>query len=94
MDNSPNSIVMILAQPILQLCLSQPGWNFQVSQLSLSTMPIPQEDEASTQNSTGDTGGGLAKEEPQKLEDSWERHQAMSEKTLVLGDLWMKGDEV
>jgi hypothetical protein len=56
-------------------------------------MPIPQDVEASTQNSIIDVGGGFDKEDPQKSAESWARHHPISAKTLGLGDLRMKGDE-
>lgn len=46
---------------------------------------MPQEDEASTQNSTDEKGGGFAKEEPQKGAESWVRHHEISVVTLGLG---------
>ena len=87
-------MAMISAQPILWPFLCQPGCNFQASQLSPKIMPMPQEDEASTQNSIGKGGGGLAKEEPQKSDDNWVRHQLISESTLGLGNLRVKGEGV
>jgi hypothetical protein len=46
---------------------------------------MPQDEEASTQNSMDDVGGGLVRVEPQKTSESRERHQAMSDKAPVLG---------
>jgi hypothetical protein len=56
-------------------------------------IPMPQDEEASTQNSIGDTGGGLESEEPKKLADSWVCHQVMSARMLRLGVKQMNGDE-
>ena len=83
----------ILAQPILQLSLSHPEISLQASYSSPKMIPIPQEEEASTQNSMGDTEGGLDNKEPQKLVDSWEHHHAMSDNTLRLGVRQMNGDD-
>ena len=55
----------ISAQPMLQPSLSQPGKSFQASHSLLKMIPMPQEDEASTQNLTGEQGGGLVSVEPQ-----------------------------
>jgi hypothetical protein len=67
--------------------------NFQASHSPLKTMPIPHEDDASTQNSTGEAGGGLDNTEPQKSLVSWSRHHPMSVRTLGLGVRRMKGDD-
>lgn len=59
-------MVTISAQPMLQPSLSQPGINFQASHLPLKIILMPQDDEASTQSSVQETGGGLANDEPAK----------------------------
>ena len=92
-NNKPSSIATISAHPMLRPSESQPGENFQASHVPLKTKPTPHDEEASTQNSTGDTGGGLERIEPQKLAVSWDRHQVMSVRTLALGVLRMKGDD-
>ena len=66
----PNLIATILAQPISQLSLFHPGLSFQVSQMLSKMIPIPHDDEALTQNSTKETGGGLKMREPQNLDES------------------------
>ena len=89
----PNSIATISAQPILWPSLSQTGISRQVSHSFPKTTPIPHEDDASTQNSIVEVGGGLAKEEPVKSADSCDRHHWMSDKTAELGDFLAKGDD-
>ena len=69
------------------------GENFQASHVPLKTTPMPHEEEASTQNSTDEGGGGFDNNEPQKGKRSWDLHQLMSVRTLGLGDLRMKGDD-
>jgi hypothetical protein len=54
---------------------------------------MPQDDEASIQNSVQETGAGLANDEPAKSAASWRRHQTMSDRTLGFGDKRTKGDE-
>jgi hypothetical protein len=54
---------------------------------------MPHDEEALTQNSTAEVGGGFDRDEPQKSAESWEDHHLMSVKTLGLGDLRIKGDE-
>ena len=54
---------------------------------------MPQEEEALTQKSVGETGGGFVRSEPQKSEASREHHQLMSARTHGLGVLRTKGDE-
>ena len=71
---------------------SQPGCNFQKSHSLLKTTPIPQEDDASTQNSIGEMGGGFDREEPQNGRESWARHHAILVMMLGLGVLEMKGE--
>ena len=61
--------------------------------MPLKTIPMPHEEEASTQNSTDKGGGGFDSTEPQKGERSWDLHQLMSMRTLGLGDLRIKGDD-
>ena len=54
--------------------------------------PMPHEEEASTQNSTGEIVRGLERREPQNSNESWERHQLISERTAEPGDQQMKVD--
>ena len=54
-------------------------------------MPMPQDDDASTQNSISEAGGGLERTQPQKSADNRARHHCMSEITLALGVLRAKG---
>ena len=89
----PNSMAMNSAHPILRPFLSHSGCNLHASHLFPSIVPIPQDDEASTQNSTGETIGGFDREEPQKITDSWVRHQVMSVRTAGLGDLRTNDEE-
>ena len=89
----PNSIATISAQPILRPSLSQPGESRQASHSFPKTTPIPHEDDASTQNSTVEVGGGLAREEPVNSADSCACHHLMSDKTVELGDFLAKGDD-
>ena len=88
----PNSMAIISAQPMLRPFLSQLGKNFQESHSLSKTTPTPQEDEASTQNSIEEAVGGLERDEPQKVEESWVRHQMMSDITLELGVFRAKGE--
>jgi hypothetical protein len=83
--SNPTSIATVSAQPILRPSESQPLENFQASHTPLKTMPIPQEDDASTQKSIGEMGGGLDNMEPQKSLASWLRHHSISVRTLGLG---------
>jgi hypothetical protein len=75
----------ILAQPILRLFLSHLGISLQASHFLSRMIPMPQDEEASTQNSIGDTRRGLESEELEKLADSWVCHQVMSARMLGLG---------
>ena len=84
----------ISAQPMLQPSLSQLGLSFQESHSLANISPMPQEEEASTQISTREIGGGFSNSEPQKSAESWERHQLISDKTLGLGVKRAKGDDV
>ena len=59
----------------------------------LKTTPTPHDEEASTQNSTGETGGGFESTEPQKDDVSCILHQLISAKTVALGVLRIKGDD-
>jgi hypothetical protein len=77
----------ISAQPMFRPPLCQFMDNFQKSQSLSKTIPIPHDDEASTQNLILDVGGGLDKMEPQKSANNWVRHHSMSDNTLGLGDL-------
>ena len=82
----PSSMATISAQPMLRPSLSHPGTSLQASHSSSNIMPIPQDEEASTQNSMEDVGGGFDNDEPQKSVDNSIRHHAMSANTLGLGD--------
>lgn len=53
---------------------------------------MPHEEEASTQNSMDDEGGGLEREEPQNSVFNCSRHQLMSVRTIGLGVLRAKGE--
>ena len=79
--------------PMLQPSTFHPGASFHESQWSSRTTPTPQEEEASTQKSVGEAGGGFVRSEPQKSAESRERHQSMSVRTPELGVLRTKGDE-
>ena len=63
-------MAIISAQPMSRPSLSQPGRSLQASQISSKMMPMPHEDEASTQNSTEEGVGGFESDEPQKGEAS------------------------
>ena len=91
--SKPNSIATISAQPILRPYLFHPELNFHASHSPLNITPIPQDDDASTQNSIVEVVGGFNKKEPQKERESCVRHQSRSERTLGLGVLRTKGDE-
>ena len=56
-------------------------------------MPTPQDDEASTQNSTGDNGVGLDNVDLQKSEESWVLHHCILVRTLGFGVFRIKGDD-
>jgi hypothetical protein len=77
----------ISAQLIFRPSLSQPLESFQKSQQVPKTIPMPHDDEASTQKLVGETGGGFDSFEPQKSEVSWLRHHLTSDRTLGLGSL-------
>ena len=81
------------AHPMLRPSMFHPGASFHESQWSSRTTPTPQEEEASTQKSVGEAGGGFVRSEPQKCAESRECHQSMSVRTPELGVLWTKGDE-
>lgn len=83
----------ILAQPILRPSLFQPGENFHALHSPLKTTPTPHDDEASTQNSTEETGGGFENIELQNVDLSCNLHQLISAKTIVLGVFQMKGED-
>ena len=91
--SKPSSIAIISAHPILRPSLFQPNENFQASHSPPKTMPTPQEEDASTQNSTGEVGGGLASTDPQKLVFNWVLHHSISDRMLALGVFRMKGDD-
>lgn len=55
---------------------------------------MPHDEEASTQNSRLETGGGLDNDDPQKTADSWLRHQLTSARTLGLGVRRVKGEDM
>ena len=86
-------MVTISTHPMLQPCVSQPFFNFQVSHSLPKTILMPHDDEASTQNSVDEMGGGFERIDPQNSADSWERHQSIFERMLALGDLWTNGEE-
>ena len=86
-------MAIISAHPMLQPSLSQPGDRRQESHSCPNTTPIPHEDDASTQNSMVEVGGGLEREDPVNSADSCDRHQTISVKTAELGDFLAKGDD-
>jgi hypothetical protein len=90
---SPSSIATISAHPMLRPSFSQPGLSFQKSHSFPKTTPMPQDVEASTQNSILEAGGGLESTEPQKSAVRRVRHHCMSDKTLALGVLRTNGEE-
>ena len=90
---SPNLIATISAHPMLWPSLSQPGQSFQASHSSSRIIPMPHDDDALSQNWTGEALGGFDKEEPQKELERRVCHHAMSVRTLRLGDLRTKGEE-
>lgn len=92
-NKRPSSMATNSAHPMLQPSRFHPGDSFQESHWPSRTIPMPHEEEASTQNSIGEAGGGLVRNEPQKSADSWARHQLISEKTPGVGVLRTKGDE-
>lgn len=56
---------------------------------------MPQEEEASTQNSIDEGGGGgFDSKKPEHLTESWVCHQAISDRTLGFGVRQMKGEEI
>ena len=57
-------------------------------------MPIPQDEEASTQKSMDEVTGGFDRVEPQKSRDNCVHHQSMSARTREVGVFRMKGDDV
>ena len=81
------------AQPMLRPSASQPEDKCQASHSPSKTIPMPQEEEASTQKSTGEVGGGLDRTDPQKSLESSVRHHCTSVKTLGLGVRRTNGDE-
>ena len=91
-NSRPNSIATISAYPMSWPSLSQTHHSFQASHSWPKTMPIPQGDDASTQNLTDNMGGGFKMGEPQKLAVSRVHHQFTSDKTLGLGILQTKAD--
>ena len=90
---SPSSIATISAHSMLWLSLSQLKWSFQASHLSSKMIPIPHEEEALTQNWTGEASGGLDREELEKVSERQVCYQAILVRTLELGVLQMKGEE-
>lgn len=88
----PSSIATISAHPMFRPSVFQPTDNLQASHSPLKTIPMPHDEEASTQKSTEEAGGGLDKEELQKAKANFVHHQSMSDRTLGLGDLRTKGD--
>ena len=89
----PNSMAMISAHPMLRPSLSQPGDKRQESHSCPNTTPIPHEDDASTQNSTVEVGGGLERGDLVNSADNCDRHHSISTKTAELGVFLAKGDD-
>lgn len=69
-NKRPSSMATISAQPMLRPFLSQLGRSFHASHSLFRIIPMPHDDEASTQKSIEEVTGGFDRKEPQNSEES------------------------